>query len=44
MGTQEDIQQRISDRLTIEANKLEGGFAQDIIGSISFFAGGVIFL
>lgn len=42
MGTQEDIQQRISDRLTIEANKLEGGFAQDIIGSISFELANII--
>lgn len=42
MGTQEDIQQRISDRLTIEANKLEGGFAQDIIGSVSFELANII--
>lgn len=42
MGTQEDIQQRISDRLTIEANKLEGGFAQDIIGSISYELANII--
>ncbi len=36
MNTQEEIQERITNRLTIEANKLEGGFAQDIIGSTSF--------
>lgn len=36
MGTQEDIQQRINQRLTMDANKLEGGFSQDIIGSVSF--------
>lgn len=36
MTTQENIQERITNRLTIEANKTEGGFAQDIIGSVSF--------
>ena len=36
MGTQEDIQQRINSRLTIDANLVEGGFSQDIIGSVSY--------
>lgn len=36
MGTQEDIQERINSRLTIDANLLEGGFSQDIIGSVSY--------
>lgn len=36
MGTQEEIQQRINERLTIDANLLEGGFSQDIIGSVSY--------
>ncbi|MCM1338961.1 MAG: baseplate J/gp47 family protein [Muribaculaceae bacterium] len=36
MSTQEDIQERISDRLKIDANLLEGGFAQDIIGSVAY--------
>lgn len=36
MGTQEDIQQRINGRLTIDANLLEGGFSQDIIGSVAY--------
>lgn len=36
MGTQEDIQERINERLTIEANLLEGGFSQDIIGSVAY--------
>lgn len=36
MGTQEDIQQRINNRLTINANLVEGGFSQDIIGSVSY--------
>lgn len=36
MGTQEDIQQRINNRLTISANKTEGGFSQDIIGSVAY--------
>ena len=36
MGTQEDIQQRINGRLTIDANLVEGGFSQDIIGSVSY--------
>lgn len=36
MGTQEDIQQRINGRLTINANLLEGGFSQDIIGSVAY--------
>lgn len=36
MGTQEDIQQRINSRLTINANLLEGGFSQDIIGSVAY--------
>ncbi len=36
MGTQEDIIQRINERLTIDANLLEGGFSQDIIGSIAY--------
>ena len=36
MGTQEDIQQRINGRLTIDANLVEGGFSQDIIGSVAY--------
>lgn len=36
MGTQEQIQQRINERLTIDANLLEGGFSQDIIGSVAY--------
>lgn len=42
MGTQEQIQERITNRLTIEANKLEGGFAQDIIGSLSYELANII--
>lgn len=36
MGTQEDIQDRINSRLEIDANLLEGGFSQDIIGSVAY--------
>ena len=36
MGTQEDIISRINTRLTMEANKTEGGFSQDIIGSVAY--------
>ena len=36
MGTQEDIQDRINDRLTMPANLLEGGFSQQIIGSVAY--------
>lgn len=36
MTVQEEIIKRISERLQIDANLLEGGFAQDIIGSISY--------
>ena len=36
MTVQEEIIKRISERLKIEANLLEGGFAQDIIGSFSY--------
>lgn len=36
MSTQDDIQQRINERLTIDANLLEGGFSQDIIGSVAY--------
>lgn len=36
MGTQEDIQERINSRLKIDANLLEGGFSQDIIGSVAY--------
>ena len=36
MSTQDDIIQRINERLTIDANKLEGGFSQDIIGSVAY--------
>jgi len=36
MGTQENIQERINSRLKIDANLLEGGFSQDIIGSVSY--------
>lgn len=36
MGTQEEIQERINSRLTIPANLLEGGFSQDIIGSVAY--------
>lgn len=36
MGLQEIIQERINERLTIVANLLEGGFSQDIIGSVAY--------
>jgi uncharacterized phage protein gp47/JayE len=36
MGTQEDIIQRINGRLDMDANLLEGGFSQDIIGSVAY--------
>jgi uncharacterized phage protein gp47/JayE len=36
MTTKDDIQDRINGRLTIDANKLEGGFSQDIIESVSY--------
>ena len=36
MTVQEEIIKRISERLKIDANLLEGGFAQDIIGSVSY--------
>ena len=36
MSTQEEIQQRINERLTVDANLLEGGFSQDIIGSVAY--------
>lgn len=36
MTTQEEIIQRINERLTIDANLLEGGFSQDIIGSVAY--------
>lgn len=36
MGTQEEIQERINSRLKIPANLLEGGFSQDIIGSVAY--------
>lgn len=36
MNTQEEIQERITNRLTIEANKVEGGFAQDIIQDVAY--------
>ena len=36
MGTQEEIIQRINERLTVNANLLEGGFSQDIIGSVAY--------
>lgn len=36
MGKQEEIQERINSRLTMDANLLEGGFSQQIIGSIAY--------
>ena len=36
MTTQDDIIQRINNRLTTAANLLEGGFSQDIIGSVAY--------
>lgn len=36
MALQDDIIERINQRLIIEANKLEGGFSQDIIGSVAY--------
>lgn len=36
MTTQDDIITRINTRLTNEANKTEGGFSQDIIGSVAY--------
>ena len=36
MGTQEDIITRINNRLTMSANRTEGGFSQDIIGSVAY--------
>lgn len=34
--TQEIIRERINSRITIDANLLEGGFSQDIIGSVAY--------
>lgn len=42
MGIQEQIQERINERLTMEANLLEGGFSQDIIGSVSYELANII--
>lgn len=42
MATQDDIMERINQRLTIEANKLEGGFSQQIIGSVSYEIANII--
>lgn len=36
METQKQIIDRINDRLSLSANKLEGGFSQDIIGSVAY--------
>lgn len=36
MGLQEQIQERINSRLTMDANLLEGGFSQQIIGSVAY--------
>lgn len=36
MALEQEIIDRINGRLTIEANKLEGGFSQDIIGSVAY--------
>lgn len=36
MTVQEEIIKRINERLNIDANLMEGGFAQDIIGSIAY--------
>lgn len=36
MTTQDTIQNRINGRIKIDANLLEGGFSQDIIGSVSY--------
>ena len=36
MGTQEDIQQRINNRMSMPANLLEGGFSQQIVGSVAY--------
>ena len=36
MTVQEEIIRRINERLNIDANLMEGGFAQDIIGSIAY--------
>lgn len=36
MALEQEIIDRINARLTIEANKLEGGFSQDIIGSVAY--------
>ena len=36
MGSQEQIQERINSRLTMDANLLEGGFSQQIIGSVAY--------
>lgn len=36
MGTQENIQEQINERITMEANLLEGGFSQQIIGSVAY--------
>lgn len=36
MGKQEEIQERINSRLTMDANLLEGGFSQQIIGSVAY--------
>lgn len=36
MSTQDEIQERINSRIKIDANLLEGGFSQDIIGSVAY--------
>lgn len=36
MGTQEDIQERINNRMSMPANLLEGGFSQQIVGSVAY--------
>lgn len=42
MGLQEEIQERINERLTMQANLLEGGFSQDIIGSVAYELANII--
>ncbi|MBS4760939.1 MAG: baseplate J/gp47 family protein [Clostridium sp.] len=36
MTTQDTIQQRINDRMSMPANLLEGGFSQQIVGSVAY--------
>lgn len=41
MSTKDIIQQRCNGRLTIPANTIEGGFSQDIIGTVAYEIGNI---